>query len=667
MAFTIVVPFYNGHETLGRLLDSLPRALPAIVVDDHSEAPLQLSQIERRENVTLIRPAEKGYFSGAVNTGIEACNGDVLVLNQDAWLEGDQWLDLVLLAQGNGYAIAGDGVMAHPAWPNGYVQGTFMYMSREAISRVGLLNVQDYPLWGATAEWQLRACRQGFKALPVTPIPGFHHEERKQGTKYGTAITKLLSDKPNDKALWLRTPPALSVIVPCHNYGRYLEDCINSLLGGETSLGRFAPQTFQSFEVVIVDDASTDNTREIGEGLADGWKGIRCIRSEKNIGLPNALNLGIANSFGKYITILSADDMRESWSLEDMYRIQERNAHSMVYDDLMWFGDGKRGVVATTPNGKGKQVISHYRLSDYQFENLLEKNLAHAGIMYPREAWKEVGGYPSVMRYGREDWAFNVALGIKGYCGVHIKQPGYLYRREGQGRTHTNSGFEWREHFRAQMEGLFPEVYRGGRPMGCCGGGKSRAGTRSSNGVVRGLAMATMEPVEGMELLQYEGGNVGKSPYYGFVTGRVYEFGANDKYRQRYVDVRDVGEAGKNGFLNIMEGRKAAFSVVPTQPKAKQQEPALATSSSSITTASSESTGNLFFERSMTTGDFEPVEITSGPESIAIAVDPGEMTLVELSSYIVGLSKEQLAGLLDAEKAGKARKGAISLLEEALY
>lgn len=170
MSLTVVVPYRNGGATLGRLLDSLPGGLPVVVVDDNSAEPLQLD----REGATVIRHETQRYFAGAVNTGIQASAGDVLVMNQDAWLEGGAALDFVASAQEQGYAIAGDGVMGHPAWPMGYVQGTFMYMSRSAIERVGLLNERDYPLWGGTAEWQLRACRAGFKALPVASVPGFN-------------------------------------------------------------------------------------------------------------------------------------------------------------------------------------------------------------------------------------------------------------------------------------------------------------------------------------------------------------------------------------------------------------------------------------------------------------------------------------------------------------
>lgn len=157
---TIVIPFYNGHATLGQLLAALPREVRVIVVDDKSDVPLHLN------NVEVVRLESKGYFSGAVNAGMEHCKGDALVLNQDATLEGDEWLGWLAQLRER-HAVIGEGVFGHPAWPKGYIQGTFMWIRRDAWEKVGPLNARDYPLWGATCEWQLRACRAGYAALPV--------------------------------------------------------------------------------------------------------------------------------------------------------------------------------------------------------------------------------------------------------------------------------------------------------------------------------------------------------------------------------------------------------------------------------------------------------------------------------------------------------------------
>ena len=147
MDLTIVVPFFNGHQWIDKLTSTLPSHLPIIVVDDLSEAPYHTSD----PRITVIRPEEKGYFAGACNVGWNACETDVLILNQDVWFEGDGWLN-ELAELSREYDCIGDGVMAHPAWPQGYVQGTFMYASRRAIEATGDMNARDYPLWGCTAE-----------------------------------------------------------------------------------------------------------------------------------------------------------------------------------------------------------------------------------------------------------------------------------------------------------------------------------------------------------------------------------------------------------------------------------------------------------------------------------------------------------------------------------
>lgn len=534
---TAVIPFFNGHATLPRLLDSLPDWLPAIVVDDRSDRALEIN----RPGVRVILAEEKGYFAGAVNLGLAACETDVLVLNQDVWLEGHDWRELVMGWQGNGVGIGGDGVFNHPAWPKGYVQGTFMYMSRKAIDVVGNLDEQDYPLWGATAEWQLRACRAGFQAVPVKPVPGLGHSRRK---RYGSAIQTILKREPHRRELLIRTPPLISMIVPCYNYGRYLPDAVNSLIGGPTSLGDMPGQTLQSFEIIIVDDASTDGeSQEIGQSLADAWKGIHYVQLAKNRGTAGALNAGVSRAKGKYIGILSADDMREPWHLETLYRPHVDNDRCFTYCNPRKFAHGERSSI--------------YVLPDYDFEKLLYKNCAGAGIIYPREAWERVGGYPDSFRYGREDWAFNLSIAIRGYCGVKVNAtPSNLYRKEGQNRTVRTHG--WRHKFLAQLKKLHPDIYAGERPaMACCGG--RSGGARTSKRAAQSKALTALPGHKGMVLLEFIGPGVGTSEYRGFTatTARVrYKFGNSDKDRVKFVDKRDVP-----GFLamRMKKGKRRLF------------------------------------------------------------------------------------------------------------
>ena len=539
MNLTVIVPYWNGESGIDRLINSLPPTLPIVIVDDHSDAPLQRDSLPTDREITVLRPPTKGYFTGAVNAGLQATTTDVLILNQDSWLEGAAALDTLNEFRAN-YAVIGERIKGdHPAWPDGYIHGTFMFIRRDAINTVGLMDAVHFPLWGSTADYQCRLARQGFSAKALPTVPGFVHQERT--TRFGEAITEMLVRQPELKSTFIRTPPLISVVITCYNYGKYLADAVNSLIGGPTFIGQVPPQTFQGFEVVIVDDGSSDNSYALAMALAHPAKGIRVIK-RKNGGTAAATNTGIQAAKGKYIAILAGDDLMAPDRLERMLTTIEANPHSFVYDDM---------EVLMTEGRRAK-----WAMQDFNFELLLQKNHVHAGIMFPKKAWEEVGGYPEIMRDGREDWAFNIALGSKGWCGIHLNYAGYLYRRVGQNRTLRNAGPEWREYFIDKLRGLYPALYLGERDKMCCG---HDANSNYSNGGGGSNPQALAQSLAGsvgMPILEYQGANAGESSWWGKVTGTQYRFGGS-RPRGR-VDARDVP-----GFLELYKGKTALFVVIP--------------------------------------------------------------------------------------------------------
>lgn len=97
--------------------------------------------------------------------------------------------------------------------------------------------------------------------------------------------------------------PDISVIVPTYNCGEFINEAITSILN----------QTCQASEIIVIDDGSQDNTREIVESIKSTK--IRYIRQE-NAGVSSARNLGIANASGEYIAFLDADDIWHPQMLE---------------------------------------------------------------------------------------------------------------------------------------------------------------------------------------------------------------------------------------------------------------------------------------------------------------------------------------------------------------
>lgn len=563
---TVVIPYYNGDtQVLVKLLASIPSDIPVVIADDTSAT----MPVVKRDRTRVLRLPQRGYFAGAVNYGAAACATDFLIVNQDSIFTGTSTFDLIAEKRST-YAMLGEAVQSHPAWPWGYVHGTCMFIRRDAWQQVGEFNARWYPLWGTTCEWQARACRHGLAVLPLKPLPGYKHL-RPNRARFGTSIRKALQKEPEKKDLLLRIPPMISVVVPCYNYGRFLPDLVNSLIGGETSLGRTEGQTFQGFEIVIVDDGSTDGTTcKVAQSLADPGKGIRVIVQD-NGGTPCATNTGIRHAHGQYVTKLDADDMMKPERLERMLEAAEQHPDEFIYDNVQRFGHGK--------------LVKTQLLPDFDPVRLLERNHVHSGILLRRAHWELVGGYPEQLRSGREDWGMNINLAYHGVCGHHIPEPLYLYRREGHNRTESNTGPKWHQKFLAQMREIFPDAYREGL-MGCCGGKRKRVAAPKAP--LRAAAPAPKKTLSqrvvamesdlrtpaGMALLRYLGKNHSKQTYIGSVTRRHYIFSVSRN--SNYVDARDVpamlkmrDEQGKAIFRAVTQ--KAATEpvreIMPPKPK----------------------------------------------------------------------------------------------------
>ncbi len=629
---TVIIPYYNGNKTIVRLLESIPDEQPVILVDDLSDETPEVL-LKRYPNLGIMRMKEKGYFSGAVNAGIEACNTDVLILNQDAVLEGGGWVDAIR-ENNNRYAFIGERIAGqHPAYPTGYIHGTLMYLRRDLINAIGYFNEKDYPLWGATCEYQLRACRAGFEVLPMRPFPGLVHD---RSGRFGSAIQEVLGKEPERRNLFIRTPPEISIIVPCHNYGRYLPDLVNSFCGGETSLGYFEPQTFASFEIIIVDDASTDDTPLFCAKVASDWKGVFIKRLKKNIGTAAAINAGIQDAHGKYMTIMGADDMRESWALESLYRVVVERPDNYVYDQILAFADGQR------------RSDINVRVRPFNPVDLIHRNHVHAGIMMPKQAWYQCGGYPETMHDGREDWAMNVNLLAHGWCGIFVDSSGYLYRREKQNRTLHNTTREHWQLFKSKIMQMFPELYDGSvNPMSCCGGGhssrKSIPHTATKQQVVAGGA--------GTTVLRYLGQSSGKQTFYGPVTGARYSAGKTHPLIP--VDNRDLYGPDQRR-LGMLERRENGVSLFKVEKNIERPVPQEAPKEAPVENA------EVPASEEFSDWKDEPQE-TPAPEpdiTKTTQVDISKLTLAEIKK--LEMTPENWAKLAGMEAADRNRKNVIA-------
>lgn len=96
----------------------------------------------------------------------------------------------------------------------------------------------------------------------------------------------------------MRDNELVSVIIPNYNKEKYIEQCLNSVL----------TQTYPNIEIIVVDDLSTDRSREILRQYEEKYENIHVIMLEKNGGVSRARNIGIRAASASYITMLDSDD-----------------------------------------------------------------------------------------------------------------------------------------------------------------------------------------------------------------------------------------------------------------------------------------------------------------------------------------------------------------------
>jgi glycosyltransferase involved in cell wall biosynthesis len=203
--------------------------------------------------------------------------------------------------------------------------------------------------------------------------------------------------------------PRVSVVVTCYNYARYLPDSVGSVLA----------QTYRDFEVIVVDDGSTDDSTLVAERLRAEHPGERItVVRQANSGQPAiARNAGIARARGAYVLCLDADDMVAPTMLAECAELLEREPSvAIAYTDRRDF-DGVEQIVLA---------------GEYDFPRLRHANHLSYCALFRREAWEAVGGYRTNVR-GCEDWDFWVAAGARGYAGKRIPRPLFLYRRHDTG------------------------------------------------------------------------------------------------------------------------------------------------------------------------------------------------------------------------------------------
>lgn len=200
----------------------------------------------------------------------------------------------------------------------------------------------------------------------------------------------------------------VSVVIPCFNDGKYLEEAIDSVQLDENTQA----------EIVIVDDGSDDPlTKTVLKRV--GGDRIRVFHQE-NKGPSEARNEGIRHAYGAYILPLDADDRIEAKYIPAAAQVLDEKAHvGAVYCYADLFG----------------RAAGRWKLPDYSFEQMLLENIVFVSAMFRKSDWQAVGGFKSTLKHGLEDYDFFISLLELGKEICQIPEVLFHYRIKKNSRT----------------------------------------------------------------------------------------------------------------------------------------------------------------------------------------------------------------------------------------
>lgn len=188
--------------------------------------------------------------------------------------------------------------------------------------------------------------------------------------------------------------PLVSVIIPCYNYGRYLSEALDSLLA----------QTYANWECIIVDDGSTDNTREVAGGYTQKDSRFKYFH-QSNSGVSGARNRALQEANGTYIQLLDADDLleKEKFRLQVAF-LEEHPDVDLVYSIMVFFRDGDKTRLSAPRLIHNKNPVSGR--GEPLLNSLIDDNLFLPSCSLARRSlYDDVGLFQKGIE-GIEDWHY---------------------------------------------------------------------------------------------------------------------------------------------------------------------------------------------------------------------------------------------------------------------
>lgn len=278
------------------------------------------------------------------------------------------------------------------------------------------------------------------------PYGNYNEKVREMVSAHFGGALSCIQGNDTDRFLWNRitmledtsvVSNKLAVIVASYNYGSFLIEALESVLH----------QTYRPSEILITDDCSTDNTREIAEDYVRKYPSlIRYNRNEENLGVVKNFNKAVSMTSAEYVCFLGADNRFVSNYLEMCVRaLNSDKSLAIAYTDYAFFGPrAEMTYHKLSPENKGPVRNNYYYLVNFPEFNersrqaLNKHNFIHGSSMYRRKAYDQIGGYLDTSGQ-QEDFNLFQRMVQAGWQAVKVK----------------NAYLEYRQHSKNQLNNTF--------------------------------------------------------------------------------------------------------------------------------------------------------------------------------------------------------------------
>ncbi len=211
--------------------------------------------------------------------------------------------------------------------------------------------------------------------------------------------------------------PLVSIIVPCYNYGHYLAETLENLI----------EQSWQFWECIIVDDGSTDNSKQVAESFIKSDTRFKYI-FQQNQGLSAARNAGIDVCKGSYIQFLDADDMLEENKLKKQVSYLEKHSGTdIVYGHVHYFEQNPMTInleASTEHLGAEWMPRASGAGSDILLPLIRGNIMVVNAPLLRKSVIDDVKGFKEHLLRGYEDWDFWVRCALAGKRIQYLNEEG---------------------------------------------------------------------------------------------------------------------------------------------------------------------------------------------------------------------------------------------------